>query len=409
MVYSLDSSLKMREPGCDDGPVLPASSPDWFSPEPWEKLKKPYLEQIDWTGGPPEMDIGYGPISDAMGRPEEPEPVFDDLPEVEQRRIVDDEFHKKDTCGKTAMMMIGETSKSAYYKQIHCFRAWCPECGGKDGRIAKKRSQAVRDRINLENYGIRQLVLTVPEDQRERYKTVEGLRNLFRMGQQVGAKHFGEPEKTVRRKNGKVKEYRFGNVLAVGYLHLFGDNDGVFHPHINIHIFDDKKDLHISREKIEEIRKSWRNALKSSGCRGLDKVNVYYSYVKKGSPLRMKNHRIKYMGRPTGGQYIENIEDFELKKLVVVQMKGFLYIRFWGGMANCKKEYREMEGISREDIEEMESVVGEKLTLVGVMLFDSESWRNSGKVEEIAPGLFRQIMSWQRGGINERTKCKVAA
>jgi len=40
--YSLDRALRMREPGDDDGAALTTFSPDWFGPDPWEKIEEKY-------------------------------------------------------------------------------------------------------------------------------------------------------------------------------------------------------------------------------------------------------------------------------------------------------------------------------------------------------------------------------
>jgi len=65
--YSLDRALRMREPGDDDGAALTTFSPDWFGPDPWEKIapvqasfdleKFPLGKEWEITQPPPE-DVG---------------------------------------------------------------------------------------------------------------------------------------------------------------------------------------------------------------------------------------------------------------------------------------------------------------------------------------------------------------
>ena len=282
-------------------------------------------------------------------------------------------------CQKSVIWFKGQDTENHYVKKIDCRKPWCPVCGGKGGKIHNARLHRIMKRVNVEKYNLRQIVLTVPEEIREKLKDRENLSLLEKYGNELIARHFGE---TDFDKKGHVKRYKITKGI-LSYLHLFGEEVGVFKPHLNYHIFESKKEtLKLSKEKMNLIKKDWLAKLKRFD-RKLDKVDIHYSYR---DSSRKVMHSIKYMSRPWSADDYHAIDDERLKKLLVVEMSGFQYVRFLGSMANCKfRDEMELSEINQE----YELKVKEKLIPLFIAPFDFESWRS--KLEEIDDGFYRVL------------------
>lgn len=282
-------------------------------------------------------------------------------------------------CQKSVIWFKGQDTENHYVKKIDCRKPWCPVCGGKGGKIHNARLHAIMSRVNVEKYNLRQIVLTVPEQIREILKSKENLSLLEKYGNEVMAKHFGEP---VFDKLGHVKRYKIKKGI-MSYLHLFGEEVGVFKPHLNYHVFEGKKEtLKLTKEKMDLIKKDWLTKLKHFS-REINKVDIHYSFRDSAKKVM---HSIKYMSRPWSVEDYNAIEDERLKKLLVVDLCGFQYVRFLGSMANCKfKDEMELSEIKQE----YESKVHEKLIPLFVASFDFMSW--GSRLEEIDDGFYRVL------------------
>lgn len=282
-------------------------------------------------------------------------------------------------CQKSVVWFKGQDTENHYVKKIDCRKPWCPVCGGKGGKIHNTRLHAIMSRVNVEKYNLRQIVLTVPEQIREILKSKENLSLLEKYGNEVIARHFGEP---VFDAKGHVKRYKTTKG-TISYLHLFGEEVGVFKPHLNYHIFEGKKEtLKLSKEKMDLIKKDWLSKLKHFD-REISKVDIHYSFRDSAKKVM---HSIKYMSRPWSAEDYNAIDDERLKKLLVVDLIGFQYVRFLGSMANRKyKDEMELSEIKQE----YESKVHEKLIPLFVAPFDFVSW--GSRLEEIDDGFYRVL------------------
>ena len=282
-------------------------------------------------------------------------------------------------CQKSVIWFKGQDTENHYVKKIDCRKPWCPVCGGKGGKIHNARLHAIMSRVNVEKYNLRQIVLTVPEPLREILKNKENLSLLEKYGNEVIAKHFGEP---VFDKLGHVKRYKIKKGI-MSYLHLFGEEVGVFKPHLNYHVFEGKKEtLKLTKEKMDLIKKDWLTKLKHFS-RQINKVDIHYSFRDSAKKVM---HSIKYMSRPWSVEDYNAIEDERLKKLLVVDLCGFQYVRFLGSMSNCKfKDEMELSEIKAD----FESKVHEKLIPLFFAPFDFVSWKS--RLEEIDDGFYRVL------------------
>lgn len=284
----------------------------------------------------------------------------------------------KNVCGKSVVWFAGEKTNSFYQKQIDCRKHWCPVCGGKGGKIHNSRLHAILNRADFNKYNLRQFVFTVPASMRDLLSDRGNLSKVIKSLKNVVEHFFGVPQFD---KLGHVKKYKLEKGVVL-YFHAFGDETpGVYKPHFNIHVFENKNiKLKLEVAELELIKKCWLKELRKLD-KYIDVVDVHYSFR---NNVKKNVHSIKYMAKPYGVGDWEMIEDQKLKHFLAVEMKGFQYLRFWGSMANCKYE-DEME--LPEIIKEAESQVGEKLIPLFIAPYDAAAWAD--KVEDLGNGLFR--------------------
>jgi hypothetical protein len=232
--------------------------------------------------------------------------------------------------------------------------------------------------VDLEKYDLRQFVFTVPAEMREKFLSREALSWGISQAKKITAKFFGVP---VLDRHGHINGYKLEKGV-IEYLHVFGDDEpGVFKPHFNIHILEEKgQRLKIESGVLDEIRGAWLKVLKSK-CHELAVVDVHYSFTTRG---KMNGHRVKYMCRPWSADDYAGVQDDRLKNLLLVEMIGFQYLRFWGAMANCK--YRDEMQLS-EVKQDLEKKVQEKLIPLFYSPLDFEAWGD--RLEEIDDGFYR--------------------
>lgn len=274
------------------------------------------------------------------------------------------EKNRSNCCQKNAAWFQGVETGDFYLKPLDCYKQWCPICGGLGGVIHRTRQSAILSRVSLAEYDLRQLVLTVPEDVYESYKSRDSLNSLLSAGKRLVERYFGVP---VFDSQGRIKKYRL-DVGCIGYLHLFGDkNPDEFMPHVNIHIVVPKGEkLKISKQKLESMRDSWGRALRGMG-RVCDQPNIFYSFRSKPGKAA---HAIKYMCRPWTAENLEATSD-DVKRLIVVQLKGFQYLRFWGALANCRyKDEMEIDEIQ----ETVKTKIGEEINFLFIAEFERKCW-----------------------------------
>jgi len=377
--YSLDKDLRFREPGDDDGPALTVGDPAWREADPWDEVLTILKDAL------PVQTSLYLDNNAQVGGYEKQEEI-QELTEAEIRGLIAGEMARANICLKTAAHFEGSETLDMYHHVLNCRKPWCEICGGKQGVISKTRKKAVRKRIDVKEYGIGQFVLSVPPSVRDCFQSRKGLNKLFRDAQQLVAKYFGDLSRAKRNPDGSVDRYSFGDVLAIGYAHLFGDPDkkgnyrmgtaGTFHPHINVHVFMKSDDLRMTPENLELIRKDWnKKLLKYKKFDG--EVDIHYLYVKRSAKDRKKYHKVKYMVKPYLLENIQKVieeDNLELLKLLTIELKGFQFLRFWGGLSNVKKAYRDEAGIYPDNIDEIENRIKEKLIFRKVTEWDLKSF-----------------------------------
>jgi len=299
-------------------------------------------------------------------------------------------------CGKSVVWLHGERSGNMYLKKIHCKKQWCPECGGKGGRIHKARLHGIMKRVDLEKYIIRQFVLTIPAELREFFKSAANLSKLEKAAKETAEKFFGEP---AFDKRGHVKRRQLKKGV-IAYLHLFGDKEpGVFKPHMNMHIFEQKGEkMKLEKPFLDAIKAYWLKKLKAiSGQEDLSAIDVHYSFR---MSAKKNMHSIKYMSRPWSTDDYAAIKDDDLKRLLVVDMKGFSYMRFWGSLANCKyKDEMSLPEIKHE----VESVVKEPLKMLFVAPFDEARWLP--RLDLMGEGLYKIKLEYSREALQNYREC----
>jgi hypothetical protein len=251
---------------------------------------------------------------------------------------------------------------------------------------------SILNRVNADFYNVRQFVFTIPENLRDTFKDRDKLNDLFKMTKQIIEKRFGE---VIFDKKGYVKKYRLDKP-AIAYLHAFGDESpGVFKPHINVHILESKKVLlKLSESYLEEIKNDWLKKLRKYDS-SLLVVDVNYSFVtNKGKII----HKFKYMSKPWSKNDYDNIQDESLKHLLVMDLLGFQYLRYWGKLSN--RTYKD-EMILTEIIEEAEIKVNEKLIFRFWAPINLESYKHV--LIEIDDGFYR-IKKKERGYESKENK-----
>jgi hypothetical protein len=98
------------------------------------------------------------------------------------------------------------------------------------------------------------------------------------------------------------------------------------------------------------------------------------------------------MCRPWSAADYAAVQDEALKKLLVLDLSGFVYVRFWGAMSNCR--YKDEMSLP-EVREQVESVVGEKLKFLFFAPTDVELWKD--KLLLLSDGLYKV----KKNSINE--------
>jgi len=265
-----------------------------------------------------------------------------------------------------------------------------------------------------------QFVYTVPPSIRPFVQSREKQNSLCDDAKQVTAKYFGDPSKAKRNTNGYIKEYSFGNELAIGYLHLFGDPDksgkyregdsGTFHPHVNVHVFKKSDNLYLPPETLDKMRHDWKKKLKKYG-KIEGEVDIHFLYVKQSAKEKKKYHKIKYMVKPYLKENIDKVienDDLELLKFLTVDLKGFQFIRFWGGLSNVKKGYRDEVGIYPDNIDEIESRINETLIFKGVTEWNLKSYLEADqtrvknglkpRLKRIAENFYKETVGYVSNG-----------
>ncbi len=228
-----------------------------------ESIKRHYLEHLTQT-----------PIS-----------ILAEAPKFNLER----EISTSEKCSTVYNSLFGLWSGDFYHTKLHCMKFWCPFCGGKGKKINKRRIKLMSRKLNkgrtpknraelraaVGSWLMRQFIFTVPEKDRWRFMSWDGLNKLFGVS------------------NRTTKDL-FPGSRVVAYMHTVGDEDITkFKPHVNVHILIPKGSgakLKLTPETLDAVKDRWARGLRKLGCsdvRGPGEniagklVNVQYKWSSK--------------------------------------------------------------------------------------------------------------------------------
>lgn len=301
------------------------------------------------------------------------------------------ELQRSAACKQSVVLLRGVNSGHQYIRRLLCCKWWCPDCGSYmrgrrliKGEIQKERIKSVYARLNagyevhdkdmlgsllktLSKVTVLQYVFTVPETERFRYMSKDGLNQLF-----CSAK--------------KILTSTYANAGMISTMHVVGDNSTKFHPHVNVLVFLQGDVRVMPREgaqdmMLEKIKMRWARALMGHGsqidlkAKGFG-VNVYKNFAKMGD-VKRKLHMIKYITKPIDQKYMEKWIDEDNHGMItftVRELKGFRYVRYWGMLSNSRfKEWYsrinegEGEKMKGRYKSEYENAAGEPLRVEGIV------------------------------------------
>ena len=233
-------------------------------------------------------------------------------------------------CGaKTNAIDLRCLAEHRYAKQIFCGRQYCPRCGEKESVIHQRRYSRSWDRL-MWAPALGEVVLTVPEELRDNFKSMDMLGKLHRLGWTC-----------VKETLGRELDIDGGMTT----VHLFGDKSDKFHPHVNI-TFPLSNLLKVSKETLEALRDKWYDMLEELTGKeisltedGRERKNAHYGFKVTDA---QKAQWLKYVLRSTvGAERFLRLDD-DLKEFVVTSLVGFHNIRWYGKLSNGNfKKYRE--------------------------------------------------------------------
>jgi len=178
-----------------------------------------------------------------------------------------------------------------------------------------------------ENLGF--LVLTIPEELRARFRDEDNLRALCRIGWSV------------------VKDV-LGVDGGLCVVHLFGDKDDNFKPHVNVVFPTDSR--FVDRKTLKKVKLEWAARIEqflsvSWPCdeNGQLKLNAHYGYR---DTVGKKAHTLKYVARPTCG-FARFMKLDDETRTFLLSLSGFHNVRWFGELSNRKcKKYLKMRGVT---------------------------------------------------------------
>lgn len=284
----------------------------------------------------------------------------------------EDEAQAVAVCGsKTNAVDIRCRAEHRFAKQIFCGRQYCPRCGEKESVIHQQRYFRSWDRL-MYAPALGKVVLTIPEELRDNFKSADMLGKLHRLGWQCVKEVWGRDILMEKKVDGKIEmEVEKGIDIdgAMTNFHVFGDRKdrNKFHPHINvtfplcpgIDLVDEegkairgmgRKALWVSKERLEALRDKWYDMLEKLTGKtisltedGRERKNAHYGFRVTDA---QKAHWLKYVLRPTVGaeRFLEQDDDF--RKFIATLLVGFHNVRWYGKLSNrmfpkYRKEYLE--------------------------------------------------------------------
>jgi hypothetical protein len=267
----------------------------------------------------------------------------------------DEEAQAVAVCGaKTNAVDLRCPAEHRYAKQIFCGRQYCPRCGEEGSVIHQQRYSRSWDRLMWAPV-LGKIVLTVPEEIRNDFKSIDKLGKLHKAGWACVKEVWG---RDIVKEDGEVeKGMDIDGVMT--NVHLFGDEDekedrfDKFHPHVNVTFPLEAKlvlALIVSVERLEALRGKWYYMMEElTGKKislmedGRKRENAWYGF---SATEAHKAHWLKYALRPTvGAERFRRLDD-GMKEFVTTSLVGFHNVRWYGKLSNrtfpkYKRDYLE--------------------------------------------------------------------
>ena len=229
-----------------------------------------------------------------------------------------DRKFKHAQCGKTATWFEGVDSGLKYARVLSCYDRLCPKCGNKGGQIHKRRNRRILDKIkrgcgSLDGLSFRKFVFTLPLSVRDSMRDKKALNHFFIDVADI------------------LKPLFPGRQIFLS-LHLFGDRDQIYKPHVNAYVVERRNtpggcSLRLSRDVLASIKDSHVSALIKRGF-NVDVADVHYSFTLDKAHFL---HGVKYFARPCPDEKILSDLEFsdpELYEFLMSdEMKRFQFIR----------------------------------------------------------------------------------
>lgn len=193
-------------------------------------------------------------------------------------------------CGSWALVGVCEHGHQ-YARELLCGRDWCPTCGKENSKAHQRRKASWFPRV-VQWTSWAYVVLTIPPEVRDEYRTQEALGKLG-----IAAKRMMQ---------------RHGFERGLRRWHWFGDRSKVYHPHLNILAVGGW----LTKEKLEGLKASWGRILKVDP----DRVNLRVRIC--DTPGKIL-HRVKYITRAT-------FLDWRWDEPLARELTGFRNSSAWG-------------------------------------------------------------------------------
>jgi hypothetical protein len=288
---------------------------------------------------------------------------------------------EKDFCGKRAIILTCRRFLHDHALLIYCGREWCEVCGEFNSYKHLKRSESMMWRafhlgIQSKAFGLGYFVFTVPYQCRDSLRKKRVLRDAERFLLSL------------------LKRYGFSE--TVSKWHLFGDDPGVFHPHLNILVTG----RWLRDNELNAIREAWRKYLKMVSGEMVDAVDFKYKYFKSQNKWV---DLVRYITRPT----FRCLQGNEALALEFYRFRNYSYKGFGSGTELDKKrsEAKALYALWKVDNKgedkadkyfDVHTIVCEKCSLEGVMSKLSprqtfNGFREVVSLEEIKPRIEKEL------------------
>jgi hypothetical protein len=298
-------------------------------------------------------------------------------------KIVKSRESRISLCGKTVIFLEGVKTLIKYLRVMLCFDLLCPVCGVKNGPVHRRRKILMLKRIKksygaLDGLAFRKFVFTLPEHLRADLLSRDELNRLVRIAA------------------GVVKKFFPGRLISVS-LHLFGDRDLVFKPHVNVYVVERIAKAGHSlgiKMKIDPgvlcaVKDRYLKGLRGAGY-SLEIADVNYVFTLKKCQFM---HSVKYFTRPCPGYTILKALESENKPLydfmISDEMRGFKYIR------HLRQSVDVSQFVPGDSVQKLEKLRYVKREHYSIRAF-FEAYRCHERIE-VCPGFY----AYQSGGFSD--------